>query len=119
MATGIINGNTAPTTNQEIAATIIGYIRNAADGSPLIPFGERVKKAMEKILASRAWTEPQRRWLKRIGKQFEQETVVDRDAIDQGQFRAEGGFARLNKVFDGQLEELLGEISEAVWQVAA
>ena len=34
---------------------------------------------MQKILASRAWTEPQRKWLERIGKQLEQETIVDRD----------------------------------------
>jgi hypothetical protein len=32
------------------------------------------------------------------------ETVVDKEALDRGQFHAKGGFARLNKVFEGKLE---------------
>ncbi len=47
---------------------------------------------MKKILASRSWTEPQRKWLERIGKQLEYETIVDRDALDSGQFKEMGGF---------------------------
>lgn len=106
-------------TNQDIAATIIGYVRHVAGGEPLLPYKERVQKAMQKILASRPWTAPQRKWLERIGKQLEVETVVDREALDHGQFRAEGGFARLNKVFEGKLEEILRDITDAVWQMAA
>lgn len=103
------------TTNQEIAASIIGFIRQKALGSPLVPYEERVKAAMARILASRAWTRPQRQWLQRIGKQLKVETVVDREALDRGQFREQGGFTRLNKVFDGQLDQVLGEITEAIW----
>ncbi len=107
------------TKNVEIAATIIGYIRNAILDSPLEPFEDRVNKAMNAILTSRPWTAPQRKWLDRIGKQFKENTLVDRDAIDQGQFREEGGFDRLNKVFDGQLAELLAQITDQIWGVAA
>ena len=32
---------------------------------------------------------------------------------------AQGGFARLNKIFDGQLAELLNELTETIWQTAA
>jgi type I restriction enzyme R subunit len=74
---------------------------------------------MRQVLAARAWAPPQRRWLERIGKQMEQETIVDREALDQGQFRAEGGYARLNKVFDGRLDAVLREITDAVWSAAA
>ena len=107
------------TTNQDIAATIIGHIRHAATGSPLVPYKDRVAKAMQKILASRSWTPPQRKWLERIGKQLEVETIVDREALDRGEFQAQGGFTRLNKVFDGHLEELLHELTDTIWQVAA
>jgi type I restriction enzyme R subunit len=69
---------------------------------------------MRQVLASRAWTAPQRRWLERIGKQVEVETIVDREALNRGQFQAEGGFDRMNKVFNGQLEQILGEITAAV-----
>ncbi|MCO6456486.1 MAG: type I restriction-modification system endonuclease [Pirellulaceae bacterium] len=107
------------TTNQDIAATIIGYIRNVVLDAPLIPYAERVRRAMQRILGSRQWTDAQRRWLDRIGKQLERETIVDRGAFEQGQFREHGGFVRLNKVFDGKLEQLLGEISDEIWRAAA
>lgn len=106
-------------TNEEIAASVIGFIRNQALGSPLVPYEERVVGAMKKILASRAWTMPQRKWLERIGKQLKVETVVDREALDHGQFKAEGGYARLDKVFDGQLEQVLGDFNDALWSDAA
>jgi len=106
-------------TNEEIAASVIGFIRNQALGSPLIPYEERVARAMKKILASRAWTMPQRKWLERIGKQLKVETVVDREALDHGQFKAEGGYARLDKVFDGRLEQVLGDFNDMLWSDAA
>ncbi|MFO0697548.1 MAG: type I restriction-modification system endonuclease [Polyangiales bacterium] len=106
-------------TNEDIAASIIGHIRRAALGDALVPYDERVRGAMKKILASRAWDAPQRKWLERIGKQLEKEIVVDHEAIDRGQFQAEGGFKRLNKIFEGKLEALLGEIADEVWKVGA
>lgn len=105
-------------TNQDIAASIIGFIRQRALGSPLVPYAERVDRAVKKISASRYWTEPQRKWLERIGSQLKQETVVDREALDRGQFKASGGFARINKQFGGQLETLLGDLQEQVWKDA-
>ncbi|WP_318557115.1 type I restriction-modification system endonuclease [Geobacter anodireducens] len=103
-------------TNEDIAASIIGFIRQMALGSPLVPYEERVKMAMKKILAKHPWTVPQRKWLERIGKQLLAETIVDQEALDRGQFKAEGGFARLNKVFEGKLEAVLEEINEVLWQ---
>jgi type I restriction enzyme R subunit len=107
------------TTNQDIAASVVGYIRHVALGQPLLPHRERVQAAMQTILASRAWTAPQRQWLERIGKQLEQEVVVDRDALDSGQFKAMGGYQRLNKIFQGQLDAILRDIADAMWQTAA
>lgn len=106
------------TTNQDIAASIIGYIRHVALGQPIISHSKRVKGAMEEILASRSWTDPQRRWLERIGLQLEQETIVDREALDTGQFKELGGFNRLNKVFKGELESILRDIADMMWQAA-
>lgn len=106
-------------TNQDVAASIVGYIRHVANGEPLLPFKARVTKAMQQILASRPWTPPQRKWLERIGKQLEVETVVDHEALDRGRFKDEGGFSRLNKVFDGQLDQILKDLSDVVWKVAA
>lgn len=102
--------------NQDIAASIIGFVRQAALGDPLTPYGDRIRIAMQKILASRVWTDPQRLWLRRIGEQVEKEIVVDRAAIDRAPFDANGGFVRLNKVFGGELESILAGINEEMWK---
>jgi type I restriction enzyme R subunit len=105
-------------TNEDIAASIIGFIRRAALGDPLIPYADRVDRAKEQLLKSRSWTAPQRQWLERIGKQLKQETIVDREAFDQEQFRDKGGFTRINKIFEGQLEALLTEVGDRIWQAS-
>ena len=74
---------------------------------------------MRTIMASRQWTEPQKRWLKRIGEQIEKEIVVDREAMDGEPFIADGGFNRLNKVFGGELEAVLAGINEEMWKKTA
>jgi type I restriction enzyme R subunit len=107
------------TTNQDIAASIIGFIRGMMLGSPLIPYEERVQKAMRRILADRPWTDMQRKWLQRIGEQIRQEGIVDREALDQGAFRTDGGFVRLDRIFNGRLEPLLSTIYDYVWDDAA
>ncbi len=104
--------------NEDIAATIIGYIRQLALGSPLVPYGERVDRAVQRLRKAHKFTDPQAKWLARIATQVKLETVVDKTALDDGQFKAEGGFARLNKVFDGRLEALLGELADEVWKDA-
>jgi type I restriction enzyme R subunit len=104
-------------TNEDIAASIIGFIRQAALGDALVPYGDRVQRALKKILMKRAWTAPQRKWLERIGKQLEREYVVDVAAMDQGLFKSEGGgFDRINKVFGGELGTILQEIGTAIWE---
>jgi type I restriction enzyme R subunit len=75
---------------------------------------------MKKILASRSWTAPHRKWLERIGQQLKTEVIVDRDAFDRGAFKAQGGgFERLNKTFECRLEEILSQIASTVWEEAS
>ena len=109
------------TTNQDMAASIMGYIRQAALGDPLVPYEQRVEKALQRILASRAWTTPQRQWLQRIANQTKAITIVDREALDDDAllFRREGGgWPRLNKLFGGELDQVLHRFQEAVWDAA-
>src|SRR5262250_2574288 len=69
-------------TNQDIAARIIGFIRQAAIGDPLVPYEQRVDQALTTILGSRRWSMPQRQWLQRIAAQTKANLIVDRDALD-------------------------------------
>lgn len=107
--------------NEDIAAGIIGFIRTQALGSPLVPYEDRVDRAMNHILATASyrWTAPQRQWLKRIASQLKKETIVDRAALDEGRFGDMGGFDRINPVFDGRLGDILTKIQEQVWNDAA
>jgi type I restriction enzyme R subunit len=101
--------------NEDIAATIIGFIRNRALGSPLIPYPERVDRALKSLLAERPWTAPQRRWLDILANQIKAETIVDRPAIDTGLFMQDGGFTRLNRIFNGQFEGVLHDLQDRIW----
>lgn len=105
--------------NEDIAASIIGYVRQAALGDPLIPFETRVQTATKAIIAKTKWTDPQKTWLRRIAEQITKEIVVDCHSIDQGTFAATGGFNRLNKVFNGRLEAILHDFNEELWKVSA
>ena len=105
--------------NEDIAASIIGFVRQAALGDPLVPFETRVQNATKAILAKGKWTDPQKTWLRRIAEQIMKEIVVDRESIDQGTFAAQGGFNRLNRVFNGQLETILSDFNEELWKVSA
>lgn len=106
------------TTNQDIAASIIGYVRQAALGDPLVAYSERVRWAINKIVGRGGWNEVQKRWLRRIGEQLEREIVVDVTSLDEDPFRGQGGFRRIDKQFDGKLDALLGDIREEVWRTA-
>lgn len=107
--------------NEDIAAGIIGFVRAQALGSPLVPYEERVDRALRRILATKryAWTAPQRKWLERIAKQLKKEVVVDRSALNEGRFRDVGGFDAINPTFDGKLAELLADMQEEIWNDAA
>ena len=105
-------------TNQDIAARIIGYIRQAAMGDALMPYNERVDHALQAILASKAWTTPQRDWLKRIAAQTKANVLVDREALDDPDLvfkREGGGFNRLDKVFNGELQQVLEAFNDGLW----
>lgn len=101
-------------TNKDIAASIICHIRRAAIGEALIPFGQRVVRAMDKIYTQHSWTPAQRKWLERLSKQLVHEVIIDRDTINQMP-AFEGGAKRLDKVLGQQLDNVLEELTEALW----
>ena len=104
--------------NQEIAASVIGYIRQAALGEALIPFEQRVANAMQKIYALQPWNQVQRRWLDRLATQLVHEIVVDKQQLNRA-FSNDGGLKRLDKLLGGQLEQVLDTLGDNLWSAAA
>jgi type I restriction enzyme R subunit len=108
-------------TNQDIAARIVGYIRQAAIGDALVPYNERVDHALQKLLASNNWSGPQRDWLKKIAAQTKANLLVDHAALDDPDLifkREGGGFTRLDKMFNGELQQVLEAFNESIWATA-
>ncbi|WP_445768898.1 type I restriction-modification system endonuclease [Rheinheimera sp.] len=101
-------------TNQDIAASIIGHIRRAALGEPLLPFEQRVAQAMQRLYQQHSFNPNQRKWLERLAKQLVHEVVVDREFVNNC-FANDGGARRLNAVLDEQLDTVLAELSDAIW----
>lgn len=101
-------------TNQDIAASIIGHIRRAAFGEPLVPFETRVAQGMQRIYQSHNWLPAQRKWLERLAKQLVHEVIIDREFVNN-RFAEQGGAKQLDKVLGNQLDIVLDELSEAIW----
>lgn len=109
-------------TNQDIAARIVGFIRQAAIGDALLPYDQRVETALQSTLASRSWTTPQRQWLQKIAAQTKANLVVDRDALDDPDLvfkREGGGYVRLDRIFGGELQQVLEAFNQSLWPPAA
>jgi len=104
--------------NQDIAAGIVAHIRKAALGEALLPFEDRVNRAMQRIYGLRTWTTAQRSWLDRIARQLKHETVVDNSFLNEA-FRQQGGTKQVDKVLGGQLDTVVTHLAEALWQKAA
>ncbi|KMO18111.1 hypothetical protein SQ03_10865 [Methylobacterium platani JCM 14648] len=106
--------------NADIAAHIIGFVRQAALGDPLVPYTARVDNAVERLLSGRSWTPKQREWLRLIGNVLKSTPVGDRDLLDEAPaLKQKGGFRTADKVFDHRLSEVLADLNEAIWPPAA
>ncbi|TDP84813.1 type I restriction enzyme R subunit [Aquabacterium commune] len=104
--------------NQDIAAGVIAYIRQAALGEALLPFQQRVDQAMQKVMTLHAWSPVQRKWLERLAKQLTHELVVDEAFVNQT-FTDTGGARGLDKVLGGQLAPVMSALADSLWPNAA
>lgn len=101
--------------NADIAAHIIGFVRQAALGDPLVPYATRVESGVERILASRDWTPTQRRWLQRIGRALKEQPVGDPAILSDPLFAQNGGFDAIDREFDHHLRDVLMDLNVAIW----
>ena len=69
---------------------------------------------MQQIYQSHSWTSVQRRWLERLAQQLVHEVVVDRPVI-QRNFEHDGGAARLDKLLEGRLDDVLLSLNDHLW----
>jgi type I restriction enzyme R subunit len=101
--------------NADIAAHIIGFVRQAALGDPLVPYATRVDNALARMKAAKPWTPKQRQWLDRIGRALNEQPVGDASILDEPAFASKGGFETVDRDFDHGLGPLLHDFNEAIW----
>lgn len=103
-------------TSQDMAADIISLIRQAALGSPLISHGERVRRAMTKLRRNHTFTRTEENWLKRFEDVLQNEEIFNRESLDEdSRFKKVGGFNQINKAFGNQLEAILDELNDYLY----
>lgn len=106
------------TRNVDIAADIISFIRTMALGDALISHEERIRRAVEKVRAMKSWNKIQQKWIDRFENQLLSENILQHDDLNQAPFNENGGFERLNKVFEEQLDQLIIQLNENLYQTA-
>lgn len=105
--------------NEDIAADIISFIRTLSLGSNLVDHETRIRNAVNKIRRSRDWNKIQEKWLERFEAQLIHETILRKEDLDKPPFKEEGGFERLNKIFENNLTQLLDTINTNLYQDTA
>lgn len=101
--------------NADIAAHIIGFVRQAAVGDPLVPYETRVQNGVQRIIAGRDWTAKQKQWLVRIGRALREKPVGDPEILADPLFAQAGGFETVDREFNHGLSEVLKDLNTAIW----
>lgn len=103
-------------TNEEITADIISLIRRYAIGSALISHEARIRKAVDKLKKAHHFSKQELNWISRMEKYLMEESVLNVAVFDEdGRFKAQGGFSKINKVFGNQLESIVLELNEYLY----
>lgn len=110
--------NTAITqlTNEEIAADIISLIRRYAIGSALISHEARIHRAVEKLKKAHDFSKQELSWISRMEKYLMGESVLNVQVFDEdSRFISFGGFNKINKIFKNELESIVLELNEYLY----
>lgn len=111
-----LNTAVSQMTNEEIAADMISLIRRYAIGSALISHEARIRRAVDRLKKAHSFSKQELSWIARMEKYLMEESVLNVTVFDEdGRFQAQGGFAKINKVFGNQLESIILELNEYLY----
>ncbi len=103
-------------TNEEIMADIISLIRRYAIGSTLVSHEARIHRAVEKLRKKHNFSKQEQSWISRIEKYLLGESVMNIKVFDEdSRFASYGGFNKINKVFQNNLESIVLELNEYLY----
>jgi type I restriction enzyme R subunit len=95
---------------------IVSMVKHAANQEePLYSPEERVKLAVARISVGKAFTVEQIQWLDRIEAHLVENLTIDPDDFDNVPVLSRaGGWGRANRVFEGKLPQMIGQLNEAI-----
>ena len=103
-------------TNEEMAADIISLIRRYAIGSTLISHEARIRRAVDKLKKAHKFTAIEQKWIGRMEKYLMEESVLNISVFDEDtRFRSEGGFKKIDRIFQNKLENIVLELNEYLY----
>lgn len=102
--------------NEEMAADIITLIRRYAIGSALISHNARIHRAVDKLKGAHQFSKQELSWISRMEKYLLEESVLNIQVFDEdSRFKGNGGYARINKIFENKLESIVLELNEYLY----
>ena len=103
-------------TQEEMAADIISLIRRYAIGSILVSHEARIRRAVERLKKAHKFTAMELKWIARIEKYLLEESVLNIGVFDEdSRFRNEGGFRKIDRIFENKLESIVLELNEYLY----
>lgn len=103
-------------TNEAITADIISLIRRYAIGSSLISHEARIRRAVDKLRKAHDFSKQELNWISRMEKYLLEESVLNVIVFNEDvRFRDQGGFDRINKIFQNKLESIVYELNEYLY----
>lgn len=103
-------------TSEEITADIISFVRRYAIGSPLVSHQARIRRAVDKLKKAHNFSRVELNWLSRIESYLLNESVMNVKVFDEDErFKTNGGYKRLNQIFRNNLEGIITELNEYLY----
>lgn len=111
-----LNTAVSEITSEEITADIISLVRRYAIGSPLVSHQARIRRAIDKLKKAHNFSRVELNWLSRIESYLLNESVMNVKVFDEDErFKTNGGYKRLNQVFRNNLEGIITELNEYLY----
>lgn len=111
-----LNTAVSEITSEEITADIISLVRRYAIGSPLVSHQARIRRAVDKLKKAHNFSRVELNWLSRIESYILNESVMNVKVFDEDErFKTNGGYKRLNQIFRNNLEGIITELNEYLY----
>lgn len=111
-----LNTAVSEITSEEITADIISLVRRYAIGSSLVSHQARISRAVDKLKKAHNFSRVELNWLSRIESYLLNESVMNVKVFDEDErFKTNGGYKRLNQIFRNNLEGIITELNEYLY----